>query len=165
MEGHGISWWEPIFEGMCYMHGLCFYMLTSMSYISVCRKIYGVICGKGFAHVPMVNSIAVDSVYRSYSACGRAYEATHKRHYQCFHFHGACWGKVRSRPYASMWGFKWGGCLQMFPSNGALNRMLIPWVSEVIYYCIYLEFGIISMFLTSFYALFCVLCALLVGSQ
>ena len=55
MEGHGISWWEPLFEGMRYMHGMCFDMLTPMLYISVCRKIYGVIRGKGFAHVPMVN--------------------------------------------------------------------------------------------------------------
>ena len=54
------SWWEPHFEGMCYMHGMCFDMLTPMLYISVCRKIYGVIRGKGFAHVPMVNSIALD---------------------------------------------------------------------------------------------------------
>ena len=60
MEGHGISWWEPLFEGMCYMHGMCFDMLTPMLFISVCRKIYGVIRGKGFAHVPMVNSIALD---------------------------------------------------------------------------------------------------------
>ena len=48
------------FEGMCYMHGMCFHMLTLMSYISVCRKIYGVIRGKGFAHVIMVTSIALD---------------------------------------------------------------------------------------------------------
>ena len=47
-------------EGMCYMHGMCFDMLTPMLYISVCGKIYGVIRGKGFAHVPMVNSIALD---------------------------------------------------------------------------------------------------------
>ena len=60
MEGHGISWWEPLFEGKCYMHGMCFDVLTPMLYISVCRKIYGVIRGKGFAHVPMVNSIALD---------------------------------------------------------------------------------------------------------
>ena len=60
MEGHGISWWEPLFEGMCYMHGMCFDMLTPMLYISVCRKIYGVIRGKGFVHVPKVNSIALD---------------------------------------------------------------------------------------------------------
>ena len=40
------------------MHGMCFDMLTPMLYISVCRKIYGVIRGKGFAHVPMVSSIA-----------------------------------------------------------------------------------------------------------
>ena len=48
------------FEGMCYMHGMCFDMLTPMLYISVCRKIYGVIRGKGLAHVAMVNSIALD---------------------------------------------------------------------------------------------------------
>ena len=28
------------FEGMCYMHGMCFDMLTPMLYISGCRKIY-----------------------------------------------------------------------------------------------------------------------------
>ena len=42
------------------MHGMCFDMLTPMLYISVCRRIYGVICGKGFAHVSMVSSIALD---------------------------------------------------------------------------------------------------------
>ena len=60
MEGHGIPWWEPLFEGMCYMHGMCFDMLTPMLYISVYRKTYGVIRGKGFAHVPMMSSIALD---------------------------------------------------------------------------------------------------------
>ena len=65
--------------------------------------------------------------------------------------------------YASIWGSKWGDCLQMVLNNCVLNHMLIPWVSEVIYYCNYLEFGIICMFLTSFYAHFCVLCAQLVG--
>ena len=79
---------------MCYMHGMCFDMLTPMLYISVCRKIYGVKRGKGFAHVPMVSSIALDPVYRSYSACGRAYRATQKRQYQFSHFHGACWEEV-----------------------------------------------------------------------
>ena len=44
----------------------------------------------------------------------------------------------------------------MVRSNCVLNHMLIPWVSEVIYYCNYLEFGIICMLLTSFYAHFCV---------
>ena len=42
------------------MHGMCFDMLTPMLYISFCRKIYGVILGKGFAHVPMVTSIVLD---------------------------------------------------------------------------------------------------------
>ena len=36
----------------------------------------------------------------------------------------------------------------MVPSNSVLNQMLIPWVSEVIYYCDYFEFGNICMFLT-----------------
>ena len=45
---------------MCYMHGMCFTMLTPMLYISVCRKICGAICGKGFANVIMVCSIALD---------------------------------------------------------------------------------------------------------
>ena len=46
------------FEAMCCMHGMCFDMLTPMLYISVCRKICGVIQSK--AHVPMVSSIALD---------------------------------------------------------------------------------------------------------
>ena len=41
-------------KGMCYMHGMCFPMLTPMLYIC------GFIRGKGFAHVPMVSSIALD---------------------------------------------------------------------------------------------------------
>ena len=48
------------FEGMCYMHGMCFDMLTPMLYIFVCRKIYEDIRDKGFPHVPMVTSIALD---------------------------------------------------------------------------------------------------------
>ena len=28
------------FEGMCFMHGMCFDMLTPILNISVCRKIY-----------------------------------------------------------------------------------------------------------------------------
>ena len=48
------------FEGMCYMHGMCFAMLTPILYISVCRNICGVIRGKRFAHVPMVSSITLD---------------------------------------------------------------------------------------------------------
>ena len=51
----------------------------------------------------------------------------------------------------------------MVPSNGVSNHMFIPLVSVFIYYCNYLEFGIICMFLTSFYADFCILCAQLVG--
>ena len=65
--------------------------------------------------------------------------------------------------YASMLGFKWGDCLQMVPSNCVLNDMWISWVSEVIYFCDYFEFGIICMFLTSFHAHFCISCAQLVG--
>ena len=49
-----------IFEGMCSMDGMCFAMLTPMLNISLCRKLCGVIRGKGLAHVPMVNSIALD---------------------------------------------------------------------------------------------------------
>ena len=48
------------FKGMCYMDGMCFAMLTPMLCISVCRKICGVIRGKGFARVLMVSSIALD---------------------------------------------------------------------------------------------------------
>ena len=59
-------------------------------------------------------------------------------------------------------GIQVGGLFAKVSSNCALNHMLIPWVSEVIYYCDYFEFGIICMFLTSFYAHFCILCAQLV---
>ena len=37
-------------------------------------------------------------------------------------------------------GFQGGYCLQMVPSNCVLNHMLIPWVSEVIFYCDYCEY-------------------------
>ena len=49
-----------IFEGMCYMHGMCFAMLTPMLYISGCRRRHGVARGKAFAHVSMVTSLALD---------------------------------------------------------------------------------------------------------
>ena len=101
--------------------------------------------------------------YRTYSAREKAHGATHKRHYQFSHFHGAYRKEVRRCPNASMWGSKWGNCSQMVSSNCVLNHMLIPWVSEGTYYCDYLEFGNICMFLTSFYAHFCILCAQLVG--
>ena len=52
------------FKVMCHAGGMCFAMLTPMLYISVCRKICGVRRGKGFAHVSMVSSIALDYVYR-----------------------------------------------------------------------------------------------------
>ena len=51
----------------------------------------------------------------------------------------------------------------MDSSNSVLNHMLILWLSKVRYYCDYFEFGNICMFLTSFYAHFCILCAQLVG--
>ena len=51
----------------------------------------------------------------------------------------------------------------MVPSNCVLNHMLIPWMSEVIYYFDYFKIGNICMFLTSFYAQFCFLYAQLVG--
>ena len=41
------------FEGMCYMHGMCFDMLTPMLYIFVWPKRWGATRDKGFAHVPM----------------------------------------------------------------------------------------------------------------
>ena len=47
------------FKGMCYMDGMCFAMLTPMLYISLCRKICGVIRGKGLARVLMVCSVAL----------------------------------------------------------------------------------------------------------
>ena len=59
-----------------------------------------------------------------------------------------------------MWGSKLGDRLQMVPSKCVLNHMLIPCV---IYYCDYVEIGNMCVFLTSFYAHFCILCAQLVG--
>ena len=86
------------FKGICYMHGMCFAMLTPMLYISVCRKICGVIRGKGIAHVQMVSSMALHEVYHTYSARGKPCETTHKRHYQFSHFHGAYREDVRRCP-------------------------------------------------------------------
>ena len=60
-------------------------------------------------------------------------------------------------------GIQVGDRLQMVRSNCVLNHMLIPSASEVIYYCDYFEFSSICMFLTSFYAHFCIFCAQLVG--
>ena len=57
------------------MHGMCFAMLTPILYISGCRKIHGVQRGKGFALVLMVCSIALDEVYATYSACGKAFQS------------------------------------------------------------------------------------------
>ena len=54
-----------------------------------------------------------------------------------------------------MWGSKWGDCIQIVPGNHPLNHMLKPWVSEVIYYCNYPEFGIISLILCSFLCFMC----------
>ena len=47
-------------EGMCYMHGMCFDMLTPMLYIFVWRKGWGATRDKGFAHVPIVEFKALD---------------------------------------------------------------------------------------------------------
>ena len=60
MEGHGIPWWEPPFEGMCYMHDMCFDMLTPMSYIFVSPKRWGATRDKDIAHVPIVEFKALD---------------------------------------------------------------------------------------------------------
>ena len=48
------------FEGMCYMHGMCFDMLTPMFYIFVWPKRWGATCDKGLAHVPIVEFKALD---------------------------------------------------------------------------------------------------------
>ena len=85
------------------------------------------------------------------------------RHYQFSHFDGACCEEVRRCLYATMWGSEWGDCWQIVRSNCVLNHMLRPWVSEVLYYCDYLEFSNICMFLPSLYAHFCILCVQLVG--
>ena len=51
----------------------------------------------------------------------------------------------------------------MVPIMCVLDHERISWVSIEIYYHDNLVFGHICMFLTSFYAHFCVLCAQLVG--
>ena len=48
------------FEGMCYMHGMCFDMLTPMLYIFVWPKRWGATRDKGFAHVPIGEFKALD---------------------------------------------------------------------------------------------------------
>ena len=54
-------WGGMAYHGWSHLLMVCVIcMLTPMLYISVCRKIYGVIRGKGFAHVPMVNSKVLD---------------------------------------------------------------------------------------------------------
>ena len=58
-----------------------------------------------------------------------------------------------------------GICMRMIgvPIICVLNHERISWVSIEIYYHDNFVFGHIFMFLTSFYAHFCVLCAQLVG--
>ena len=58
---------------------------------------------------------------------------------------------------------KWGQSSQMVLIICVLNHERISWVSIEIYYHDNFVFGHIFMFLTSFYAHFCVLCAQLVG--
>ena len=48
------------FEGMCYMHDMCFDMLTPMLDIFVWPKRWGATRDKGFAHVPIVGFKALD---------------------------------------------------------------------------------------------------------
>ena len=109
---------NPDFRDMghtCALYGINFARIMPMSYISVGRVVmpilghfgtpesltdrrhgiempvrYGVICGNGFAHDPVVTSMALDQVYRSYSASGRIYGASHERRSQISHFYGAC---------------------------------------------------------------------------
>ena len=50
----------PPLEGMCYMHGMCFVMLTPMLYIFVWPKRSGATCDKGFTHVAIVEFKALD---------------------------------------------------------------------------------------------------------
>ena len=54
-------------------------------------------------------------------------------------------------------------CSQIVPIICVLNHERISWVSIEIYYHDNFVFGHISMFLTSIYSHFCVLCAQLVG--
>ena len=79
------------------------------------------------------------------------------------HFHGACRYEWRRYLHAPGWGSKWENCSQMVPIIFILNHARISWVSIEIYYHDNFVFGHICMFLTSFYAHFCVLCAQLVG--
>ena len=143
------------------MHGMCFDMLTPMLYISVCRKIYGVIRGKGFAHVLHSARLSLPLIYRMWEGLQSDPQAP----LSIFPFSWCVLGGGSKVSLCVHVGIQVGGLF----ANGAngpncvLNHMLIPWVSEVIYHCNYLEFGIICMSLTSFYAHFRVLCAQLVG--
>ena len=60
-------------------------------------------------------------------------------------------------------GIQVGGLFANSPKQLCFESYVDTTGSEVICYCNYLEFGISCMFLTSFYAHFCVLCAQLVG--
>ena len=103
------------FGHMCALYSINFARIVPMSYIFVGRFVlpflgrfgtpesvtnqrnskvwpsrYGVIRGKGLAHDPNVTSMALDQVYRSYSARRSIYGAPHERRSRISHFYGAC---------------------------------------------------------------------------
>ena len=60
-------------------------------------------------------------------------------------------------------GIQLGGLFANGPKQLCFETYVDTMVREVIYYCDYFEFGNICMFLTPFYAHFCISCAQLVG--
>ena len=100
---------------MCVLHSINFAQFKPISYISVGRVVipflghfgtaesltdqhrhaqtpanHGVIRGKGLAHAPLVNSIALDHIYGLYIANGRTCGESHERQSQFSHFCGVC---------------------------------------------------------------------------
>ena len=62
-------------------------------------------------------------------------------------------------------GIQVGGLFVNGPKQFCFETYVDTMGERSLYYCNYLDFGIICMFLTSVYAHFCVLCGQLVGQQ
>ena len=116
---------------ICVLDSINFAQFKPMSYISVGRVVipslghpgtakslmdrrrsaqmpanHGVIRSKGFVHDPIVNSIALDHICRTYIASRRTCGTFHERQSKISHFCGACSKGVRESLYAPDWGAK-----------------------------------------------------------
>ena len=112
------------FGYMCVLHSINFAQCKPISYISVGRVVipflghfgtaesltdrrrsaetsasHQVISCKGIAHDPLVNSIALDHIYRLYIASGRTCGESHDRQSQFSEF---LWCMLRGGPYISL---------------------------------------------------------------